>query len=172
MKQKTTKIFLLIVMVIMGLGVLGCCGNNGIPFNLSFSARETFGYKEMGEGIRTGLLEIVGSRQELEKLAIEWNNSAFNGDNNQPNSDLSIKLRSYDKQFFSENRLVIYSFERGHSRETRIERLVVNETELIIHARQANIRGTFIDIAFAWTMLIEVPLQYIENATTVSITYR
>jgi len=172
MKQKIKTILLIGVIVIMGLSVLGGCGNSGISFTIIHNERGSFGFNELIDRPTIGLLVLVTSYQELRDLCEEWDNPAFDEEHNQFNSTMSVRIRNFDEQFFSEKMLVIYTFERGHARETRINYLIVEGTELIIYARFHNVRGTFTDEAFPWTMLIVIPLQYVENVTTVSVNHK
>lgn len=62
---------------------------------------------------------MAGSLEALKDLCVEWSNPAYQEGSEHYSSELSKKIRSYDKEFFNDNVLIVYSFERGHSKETR-----------------------------------------------------
>ena len=68
--------------------------------------------------------------------------------------------------------LIIYSFERGHSRETRITGISVNGEQLTVNARYNNKKGTFTDEAFIWLMLIEVNKADIVDVNAIQINHK
>ena len=165
------KISILGVAIIMALGLFVGC-NSGIKYNISYDKMGGFGQKEVDNGITMDILEIVNSLQELKDLCNEWSNPAFNESSEYFSSESSVKIRSYDEAFFSEKALIIYSFWRGYSKETRISNMSIDGTQLIINARYVSKRGTFDDVSFNWLFLIELNKTDISDVTTVQIKHK
>src|SRR5690554_3974312 len=126
--------------------LLGC--SSGIQFNIGYDQKGGFGMKEVDGSEVTHTLEIVGSLEALKDLCVEWSNPAFQEGSEHYTSELSKKIRSYDEMFFNDNVLIVYSFDRGQSKKTRIESLVVDNSKLIVNAAFVSKKGTFSDEAF------------------------
>lgn len=86
---------------------------------------------------------MVSSSQELKDLCDAWDNQAFQENREYYTSELSQKLRSYDESFFSDQNLIIYSFDRGHGKETKINNINTKDSQLIIKAEFIIKKGTF-----------------------------
>ena len=171
MNSTIRKILTLVVVIIMALGsFIGC--SLGIKFNIVYDKMGGFGYKETNGGVAIDMLELVNSLQDLKDLCDEWNNLAFDEESESFSSELSEKIRSYDEAYFSDKVLIIYSFWRGHRKETRINSIEVEGTQLIVNARYNDKRGIFTDEAFNWLILIEVSKVDIVGATTVQIVHK
>lgn len=164
------KIFGLMIAVLLPFSLTGC--NSGIKFNVAYDARGGFGYKDTDDGIVMGMLELADSAQELRDLCSEWNNPSFDENTESFSSEFSQKIRSYDEPYFNDNILIIYSFERGHSRETKITSINVDGDYLNINARYNDIRGAFTDEAFNWLIILEASKADIADATTVQIVHK
>ncbi|MDD4157149.1 MAG: hypothetical protein PHY08_11300 [Candidatus Cloacimonetes bacterium] len=158
-------------LIIMSLSLLAGC-SSGIKFNIGHDQKGGFGFKEVDGGKTANILELVSSLQELKDLCDEWGNPAFQENSEYFSSELSEKIRSYDEEYFNENILVIYSFERGHPTETRINSIEVNEEQLLINARHITRRGQFTDEAFYWLMLIEIKKADVIGVTTINIKFQ
>ncbi len=159
----------LLVITIMCTVLLYGCSNSGIEYNIGFSYNVGFGSKENENGgITLGLTEIVKSVDELGALCEEWNNPAFEEDNDGYGSELSEKIRGYNEEFFENKALIINSSVLYNSaREPRVEKLTIEGGELIIEISLK--RGAYDDIAASWLFIIEVNKTDIQGITNISI---
>ena len=143
------------VLVIMSLGIFYGC-SSGIKFNIGYDKMGAFGSKAVDGGTTYYTLAKVSSVQEFQTLCAEFENPAFQEGSEYYSSELSQKIRSYNETFFEEKVLIIYSFERGHDKETRIDSISASDTKLIVNASYKTKKGIFTSEAFNWLMLIEV----------------
>lgn len=165
------KILILGVALIMSLGIFSGC-NLGIKFDIGYDKMGGFGSKEIDGVSTTYTLELVNSLQELEDLCDAWGNPAFQENSEHYSVELSQKIRSYNETYFNEKILVVYSFERGHSKETRIDGITVDGLQLVVNARLIAKKGTFTDEAFNWLILIEVNKAEVAGVTTVQVKHK
>ncbi|WP_264230045.1 hypothetical protein [Acholeplasma laidlawii] len=165
------KNMILGMLIIMSLGFLIGCGEQNF-FVISYNEIGSFGSKTIDEGITMHTLEMASSLQELKDLCDIWNNQAFQENSEYYTSELSQKLRSYNESFFSDHNLIVYSFERGHSKETIINNISVEDSELIIEASFITKKGTFTDEAFNWLILIEVNKTDATGVATIKVCYK
>ncbi|MDD4244140.1 MAG: hypothetical protein PHG08_07520 [Bacilli bacterium] len=156
------------LLIFMSLGLLVGC-SSGINFNISFDQKGGFGMKEVDGGFAVNTLEFVDTLEELKDLCDEWNNPAFNKNSEYYSSENSEKIRSYDESFFAEKILVIYSFDTGYNKETRIDSIVVDGEQLIINTRIKTKRGTFESVGFNWLMLIDINKSDVEGITSIQV---
>ena len=161
-------IYLLVVTIICTVLLTGC-GNLGIEYNVGFSGLAGFGSKENENGgIAFGLTEIVNSVDELEALCNEWNNPAFNENHEKYSSELSEKIREYNEEFFANKALIINSSLKYNSAtEPRVEKLIVEEVDLIIEISLK--QGTYTSIAESWLFLIEVNKTDVQDIINITI---
>lgn len=136
------KILILGVALIMCLGIFTACGGNK-NFVIGYDKMETFGSKVVDGGTTYYTLAKASSVQELQTLCVEFGNYAFQENGMHYGSELSQKIRSYDETFFNDKVLVIYSFDRGHDKETRIDSIAVDGTTLIVNASYTNPKRHF-----------------------------
>lgn len=162
------KILILGVAIIMCLGLFAGC-SSGIKFSVTYDKVGGFGSKKVDGGMTMSVLEIVNSLQELKDLCDEWENPAFQESNEYYNNELSQKIRSYNEAYFSEKILIVYSFDRGHSKETRIDSITVDGLQLVVNTRLVTKKGTFSDEAFNWLILIEVNKAEITGVATIQV---
>lgn len=166
------KILILGIMFIMALGFFTGC-SSGIKFNVAYDAKGSFGHREVDdEASAFYTLGFVSSLQELKDLCDEWNNPAFDESSESFSNELSTKIRNYDEAYFSEKILIIYSFDRGHGKETRITGINLDREQLTVNARYINKRGAFTAEAFIWLILIEVNKADIAGANTIQVVYK
>lgn len=114
----------------------------------------------------------MSSVQELQTLCTEFGNPAFQEDSELYLSELSQKIRTYGEAFFDEKVLVIYSFDRGHDKETRIDSISVSNTKLIVNVSYKTKKGTFSSEAFNWLMLIEVSKSEVLGTISVEVKHK
>lgn len=169
--NKATKLLGLGVTLIMCIGLFAGCGGNK-NFVVGYNKMGSFGSKEISDSEITYTLEVVDSSQTLKDLCDEWGNPAFQESSELYTNELSQKIRSYNEVFFSDKILVVYSFQRGHSKETQIVGIEVEGAKLIINARYVTKKGTFTDEAFNWIMLIEINKSDATGVTTAQIKYK
>ncbi len=158
--------FLLISLVLL----TGCAKQNN--FIVSYDEMGSFRSKTIDEGITMYALEIINSLQELKDACDTWNNQAFQENSEDYTTELSQKIRSYDEVFFSDKNLIIYSFERGHSKETKINNMNVEDSQLIVNAQYITKKGTFTDESFDWLILIEVNKADVIGVDAIEIKYK
>ena len=163
------KVFYILLIVIICPVLLKGCKNLGIEYSVGFSDNVGFGIIEIQNGgITIGLIEIVNSLDELETLCEEWNNPAFDEDNDDYSSELSEKIREYNEEFFENKALIINSSCQYNSkREPGVDKLIIEEDKLIIEVSLK--RGTYTDIAESWLFLIEVNKADIIDITNITI---
>ena len=165
------KLIVLEVVLIMCLCLFAGCGGNK-DFVVGYDKMGSFGSKEIVDGEITFTLEVVDSSQTLKDLCDEWGNPAFEENGELYTNELSQKIRSYSEVFFSDKILVVYSFERGHSKETQIVGMEVDGSKLIIYARLVTKKGVFTDEAFNWLMLIEINKSDAMGVTNAQVKYK
>lgn len=165
------KLLVLGVVLIMCLGIFTACGGNK-NFVIGYDKIGTFGSKEVDGGTTYYTLAKAISVQELQTLCVEFGNYAFQENGDHYGSELSQKIRSYDEAFFNDKVLVIYSFDRGHGKETRIDSIAVDGTTLIVNASYKIKKGTFTSEAFNWLILIEVSKAEVAGTTSVEVKHK
>lgn len=158
-----------LAVVIMCTVFLYGCGNSGIEYNVGFSDNVGFGSKEVENGgITYGLTEIVNSLIELEALCEEWNNPAFDENNEEYSSELSEKIREYNEEFFENKTLIINSsIQYNSAREPKVDQLTIEEGDLVIEISLK--RGTYTDVAESWLFLIEVNQTDVQDIPKITI---
>ncbi|MCL2062697.1 MAG: hypothetical protein FWH03_08780 [Firmicutes bacterium] len=171
---KKTAIFT--AAILMCLGLLAGCGKEK-NFIIGYDNRGSFHFEQIDNSFYPGfktVTEVAFTLDELKDLCDTWNNPAFLEESEYYASEQSAKIRSYDEAYFNENFLIIYSFTRGHSMETRIESIATDGSTLIVHARLVTKRGTFTTEAFTWLILIEVKNADIDSTdiTTIEVRHR
>ena len=103
---------------------------------------------------------------------MEVNNPAFNEESENYNNGLSIKIRSYNEDYFIDNVLLIDMWtQSGASPE--IKKLTINNGELIIHHYKYITKGSVELAVIGHTVwLIEIKKEDIEGIATVSQNYK
>lgn len=158
-----------ILCICIGL-LTGCVDQKN--FIVSYDEIGSFGYKTTDEGITMYTLEMVSSLQALKDACDAWNNQAFQENSEHYKTELSQKIRSYDESFFSDRNLIIYSFERGHYHETKINDIDIIDSQLTIEAQYIIKKGSFTDEAFNWLILIEVNKTDVTGVVTIEVEYK
>lgn len=99
---------------------------------------------------------------------MEWNNPAFDEVNDDYSTKLSEKIREYNEDFFKNKVLLInYSVNYNAAREPRVEKVIIEDGNLIIKVSLK--RGTYHDIAESWLFLIEVNKTEVKDITNITI---
>ncbi|MCL2630139.1 MAG: hypothetical protein FWD49_01280 [Firmicutes bacterium] len=168
MRTHKLRIGRVVLTVLVALLLLVGC-NSGIAFEIGYSGIVPFGY--VG-GTAILMLEFVSSPQELKNLCAEKGVSAFDESSVYFTGGLSKKIRNYDEAYFKDKILIIYSFERGHRRETRIDSISFDREQITVNARHKERRGNLTDEAFIWLIMIEVNKADTAGASTIQIKYK
>ncbi len=161
--QKTALILMTVVLL-----CLSCISCNEVEdnFNVSFQDTVVFGIKQSSEGETFGTTQIVRTFEELVQLCTTWNNSAFNENDVNYNSELNTTLRRYDETYFKEKALIIYCNSRFNwKREPMVKSINVSGDELTVEISIK--KGTYTDIATFGTFLIELDKTTLGNATII-----
>ena len=158
MRKKITKIILLGVVIIMGLGVFAGCdsgGNNGIQFDIGSRENTNFITFEFAE-----ITQLVRSSEDLQQLY--------------ERHGLLLDDATYDESFFSSKAVIVHLFiEPSVSVTNQIDKVDIQEEELIITVLRLVPRsGNFLDAEENEIFLIVVSQDDVENINTISVVQR
>lgn len=157
MKKIIIILFLLMNFVIISTS----CIKKTKPYRVSFQGKGGFGFDE--ENYTWCMTKFVSSQDELEKLSNKMNKGFFDESSNNYNSEIALKVRSFDNNFFQFNNLIICVIEAGNSYNYYIDDLVPSENQLIINIKKKKKKGTFTDEAYSYLFIIELNKNFVQD---------
>ena len=130
-------------------------------YKISFEGKGGFGFN--ADDSTYCITELIHSKDELEQLSDKMNNGYFDEFSTNFNNEIALKVRSFDKNFFENNNLIICVIDASSSYDYFIDNLDLNENKLIINIKKSKKKGTFTDEAYSYLFIIEVNKNYTKD---------
>lgn len=154
------KLILLVIFLFFMIVCSGCIKETN-QYQISFEGKGGFGFD--ADDSTYCITELIHSKDELEQLSDKMDNGYFDEFSTNFNNEIALKVRSYDKNFFENNNLIICVIDASSSYDYFIDNLDLNENKLIINIKKSKKKGTFTDEAYSYLFIIEVNKNYTKD---------
>lgn len=155
------KKLILVVIFLSFMIVCTGCINETNQYQIAFEGKGGFGFD--ADNSTFCITELICSKDELEQLSHKMDNGYFDEFSTNFNNEIALKVRSFDKNFFKNNNLIICVIDAGSSYDYFVDNLDLNENKLIINIEKTKKKGTFTDEAYSYLFIIEVNKNYTKD---------